>query len=158
MRTQIAMTGNTTLEEIPELQEGIKQLVFLPPLGEVAKYRDIKVTNEDTWTGHDSLMKRYRFQCIDWEEKDGIYVASTQRFYDSEVVESKNRVTLLCVLSPKRIFTLHSHLEDIADKQPLRDGAKFRLIHVAGTSRYLSARVYDKLDENTIVDVREYTI
>ena len=158
MRTQIAMYFNTSLEEMPEIRENIKQLIFLPPLGKEAKYRDIKVTNEDSGTGHDSSMRRYRFQCIDWEEKDGIYVASTQRYYDSEVVESQNRVTLLCVLSPRRTLTLHSRIEEIADKQHLPDGAKFRLIHVAGTSRNLSARIYDKLDEKTLVDVREYGI
>lgn len=158
MRTQIVMTCNTTLEEIPELQENIKQLIYLPPLSEEAKYRDIKITNEDLGAGYDPPMRRYRFQCIDWEEKDGIYVASTQRFYDSEAEESQNRVTFLCVLSPKRVLTLHSSLEEIADKQPLPDEAKFRCIHVAGTSRNLSARIYDKLDENIILDVREYAI
>ncbi|GEM_PF-6721877 len=158
MKTQIAITCNTILEEMPIIQERIKQLIALPPFGEEAKYRDINVTNEDSEVRHDSPITRYRFRCTDWEQKEGVYVGCTHRLYDCEAKESQNRVTLLCVLSPRKALTLHSRLEEIADKQLILDEVKFRLIHVAGTSRNLSARVYDKLDENTTLDVREYDL
>lgn len=151
MKTNIAfMACQTFLEEVPNIQREIQELVDLPPLGEGTEYRDIKASS-------DHFPANYlKYQVIDWRDEDGDYVGTTQRLRSAEITTSKYRIKFLCVLSPEELTDLHSNLERIAKESPLHNGAVFRLIHIAGTSGDLGARVYDKQDENTILASKEY--
>ena len=149
MKTTIAITCRTFLEEIPRIQKEIESLVELPPLGEGAEYRDIIVSDSVPF-------KHVKYKVTDKQEGVAIHVGRTCRFKKAKIDESQYPITLSCVLSPTELPNLYSNLERIAKERPLHNEATYRLMHVAGIPDEMGIVVYDKRDENITLDFKEY--